>query len=559
MRAIAREHGRTETFGVHRLLAQWPWATLALTGAIQVGGCGQSGAAAAPQADGGEGDAGTSAEGSAGDSGGSQTAGVNVLEHHLHPQRDGAYVDAAVTKAAAANATLDATFQATITGIVFGHPLYVDALNHPANQSAADVVFVATDHNHVTALNATTGAVLWDQTLGPFVPQSQLPCGQPYKNYGITGTPYIDLGSRTIYVESFQTPDNGATTKHLVYALSIDTGMTLSGWPVDIGAHISSFNSTYQHARGALALLQGTLYVPYAGLNGDCDPAGSAYHGYVVGIDVAKQTVMSWATSAGEGGIWAAVTTDGVSSVFAVTGNTRNATTWSGGEALIRFTQGPMFSGNASDYFAPSTWQQLDTEDADLGSQPALLFDVAGATPSTLAVVGGKKGVVHLVNRADMGGIPMGNPPNGGGVDSLAVTNGNLRGTPATYTSATGRYVVVRSTSSITACPAGTSGNMIALQVTATSPPKLVPAWCADSGGMGSPIATTTDGTSNALVWIVSAQGSNRLLAFDGDTGASVFMGPTGQLGTIQQSTSPIVAKGRFFIGGGNAVYAYKL
>jgi hypothetical protein len=122
-----------------------------------------------------------------------------------------------------------------------------------------------------------------------------------------------------------------------------------------------------------------------------------------------------------------------------------------------------------------------------------------------------------------------------------------------------GRYVVVRSTGAMTGCPNMTSGNMMALQVTAASPPKLVPAWCANTTGLGSPIATTTDGTSNALVWIVSATTTNRLYAYDGDTGATVFTGPTGQLGTIQQSTSPIVAKGRFIIGGSNAVYAYKL
>jgi hypothetical protein len=281
----------------------------------------------------------------------------------------------------------------------------------------------------------------------------------------------------------------------------------------------------------------------------------------VVGIDVANQSVMSWSTTARKGGIWGAVTTDGVSSVFAVTGNTTAAgTTWGGGEALIRFTQGPTFSGNASDYFAPSNWSTLDGADNDLGSQPALLFDVAGATPSTLAVVGGKAGIVHLVNRANLGGIPTGNPANGGGISTVAVSGSNLRGTPATYTSAMGRYVVVRAVGAMTGCPTG-SGNMMALQVTATSPPKLVPVWCANTGGLGSPIATTTDGTSNALVWIVSANtnGTNRLLAYDGDTGATVFTGAAGQLGVIQQSTSPIVAKGRFIIGGSNKVYAYKL
>jgi hypothetical protein len=92
------------------------------------------------------------------------------------------------------------------------------------------------------------------------------------------------------------------------------------------------------------------------------------------------------------------------------------------------------------------------------------------------------------------------------------------------------------------------------MSVTATSPPKLVPAWCANSQGVGAPIATTTDGTANALVWIVSAMGTNELLAFDGDTGAPVYTGQP--LGTIAQWATPIVAKAVFFIGGQNAVYA---
>ncbi len=102
-------------------------------------------------------------------------------------------------------------------------------------------------------------------------------------------------------------------------------------------------------------------------------------------------------------------------------------------------------------------------------------------------------------------------------------------------------------------CPMG-GGNLMALLVTATSPPELQPAWCADSGGNGSPMATTTDGTSNALLWSL---GGNRLHAFDGDTGTTVFTGPAGQL-NVAQWTSPIVAKGRFIIGGINAVYAYR-
>jgi hypothetical protein len=46
------------------------------------------------------------------------------------------------------------------------------------------------------------------------------------------------------------------------------------------------------------------------------------------------------------------------------------------------------------------------------------------------------------------------------------------------------------------------------------------------------------------------------LLAFNGDTGAPV-PNTSAAMGTIQHWTSPIVAKGRFIVGGTNAVYAF--
>jgi outer membrane protein assembly factor BamB len=421
-----------------------------------------------------------------------------------------------------------------------------------------DAIFVATNQNHVTALNATTGALLWDVTLGPPVAQTSLPCGQPYTSYGVMATPVIDLPSRTLYAESFQTPDAGKTFKHYVYALSIDTGKTTTGWPVDVAAKVG-FTANTQNDRGGLTILNGTVYVPYAGLNGDC----GTYHGWVVGISTTNPaTVSSYSTGASQGGIWGAVSSDGTS-LYAVTGNTGTPATWNGGEALLRFTAGPVFSGKTTDYFAPSNWSTLDHYDGDLGSAASVLFDLPGATPSTLAVAAGKWGVVHLLNRANLGGIGTGNGITGEGLSSMAfaaVQNtenpAGSKGTPASYTTAMGRYVVLHSETNITAsvCPKG-SGDLLALTVTATSPPKLVPAWCAASGGKGAPIATTTDGTSNPLVWIVSTGGTNKLLAFNGDTGVAVT-NTAAAMGTIQHWTSPIVAKGRFIVGGTNAVYA---
>jgi outer membrane protein assembly factor BamB len=499
---------------------------------------------------------------------GTTLVGASVLEHHLHPTRDGAYVDATVTMTAAKTVRVDPGFTATVTGIIYGHPLYVDGW-----QGGTDAVFVATDHNHVTALNATSGAVLWDVTLGPQVALGSLPCGPPYPYYGVFSTPIIDLSARTLYLESFQTPDGGTTKKHYVYALSIDTGATKVGWPVDVAATVPGFDATVQQDRGALELLNGIVYVPYAGLNDDC----GTYNGWVVGISTTNPaTVAAFKTSAAKGGIWGAVASDGTS-LFVATGNAQNGTaTWGDQEALLRLTGGPKFSGATTDYFTPSNWLALDTGDQDLGSSAPILFDMLGAPFPHLAAAMGKAGIVHLLNRDNLGGVGMGangmTGPGLQGLSSLKVVNGQIKGTAASYTTAKGRYLVVHTElgSSFSVCPTpapnGTYYDLLALSVTAMSPPTLVPAWCAQTGGKGSPIATTTDGTSNALVWIVSTggtggpanAGTNSLLAFDGDTGVAVASAaPPAGATAVQHWTSPVEAKGRFIVGATGAVYAF--
>ena len=44
--------------------------------------------------------------------------------------------------------------------------------------------------------------------------------------------------------------------------------------------------------------------------------------------------------------------------------------------------------------------------------------------------------------------------------------------------------------------------------------------------GQGSPWVTTTDGTNNAIVWVVGAQGDGQLHGYDGDTGAVIYPVP---------------------------------
>ena len=116
-----------------------------------------------------------------------------------------------------------------------------------------------------------------------------MPCGN-IDPYGVTGTPVIDLGSRTLYVDAMTTPDGGTTKRHLVFAMSIDDGSMKAGWPVDVAAKAGSggtaFTSAPQSQRGALAILGDRLYVPYGGLYGDC----GNYHGWVVAIALGDPT-----------------------------------------------------------------------------------------------------------------------------------------------------------------------------------------------------------------------------------------------------------------------------
>ena len=327
-------------------------------------------------------------------------AQVNVTQHHNHASRDGLYVDPAFTQSASANLVRDTNFDGTISGNVFAQPLYVD--NGPGGRPT---IIAVTDSNNVYALDAVDGSIIWQRNVG--APVAVDPCGSP-NPAGIIGTPIIDLNSRALFLNAMTTPDGGNTVKHLIFSLSMDTGGTNAGWPVDVGEvaiyNGTTFTPSIQFQRGALGIVGGILYVPYGSLH-DC----GVYHGWVVGVPINNPGgVMAWAPTAIGGGIWAVggVASDGTNP-FAVTGNTFNTGgTWGGGEAVIRFQPGPIFTGQPSDYWAPTNWFQLDIGDRDIaGCFGPLLVDVPGATPSNLIVVVGKDGNAYLLDRGNLGGI----------------------------------------------------------------------------------------------------------------------------------------------------------
>jgi len=322
-------------------------------------------------------------------------AQVNVTQKNNNLSRDGHYIDAALTPSNAANLVRDTNFDGTISGNVHAQPLYIEG------GPDGPMVIVVTASNNVYALHADTGTVIWSRTdIGPAATSGFL-CGNE-NPVGIIGTPVVDLASRSLFFDALI---QGAPLRHFIYSLNVDTGATHAGWPVDVNASVPQFESRVQEDRGALAVVNGIVYVPYSGYFGDC----GSYRGTVVGVHIDNPSmVASWATAATGGGIWghSGVASDGTN-MFVITGNTftNQGDPWSGGEAVVRLQAGPVFSGNSTDFWAPTNWQGLDNSDTDLGGCSAILVDVPGATPSQLVLALGKNGNAYLVNRNNLGGV----------------------------------------------------------------------------------------------------------------------------------------------------------
>lgn len=472
-----------------------------------------------------------------------------VLEFHNSPTRDGLYVDGAFTRAAAAKLHRDTKFSATVSGPTYAQPLYFEG-----GPGGKDLLIVATERNEVTAFDAANGSIVWRKTLAQPAARASLPCGN-ISTLGVTGTPVIDKASRTLVVAAMT-----STAQHKIFALSLDDGSVKPGWPVTpegVTANGFTFVSRVQNQRGALTILNDTVYIPYGGHYGDC----GNYHGFVLGVPLKNPSAtFGWATRAKGGGLWSpgGVASDGTS-LFVATGNTMSATgglfsapaTYGDGESVIRLPPSLKFSGQSADFAAAMNWSALDRSDSDVGGSGPLLFNVASGTPSALAMALGKDGGTYLLNAKSLGG--MGGFLGG----SKRVATDQIITAPAAYSTPSGTYVAFKGAG---ICPGGGSGRRITtLKITGGMPPQVSVAWCGGTAGQGSPIVTSTGSNADSIVWYVAAEGDNRLRGFNGETGAVIFNGggASEAMTGITRFQSPIVAKGRIFVAGNSQVYAF--
>jgi hypothetical protein len=189
----------------------------------------------------------------------------------------------------AATPHLDDKFDVRVSGHVYAQPLFWDS-----PRTKQKLLIVATENDVVYALDANSGLPVWEKTLGRPVRRSALLCGN-IDPLGITGTPVIDGGKGAVYLDAMVDAEDGTGPQHLVFGARDRKWRDAGGISGQGCRGFESIGKTFlpsvQNQRGALVIVDDTLFIPYGGHFGDC----GRYHGWVVGIKLNDpHTASAW-------------------------------------------------------------------------------------------------------------------------------------------------------------------------------------------------------------------------------------------------------------------------
>ncbi len=519
-----------------------------------------SGSAASSGSESGSSSGSGSGAGSGSTAEGGATTDESVYQMHNHINRDGVYVDGALTKTSLMTAKtlkIDASFAGTIAGNAYASPLYVaDGVGHKGT------FYVATESNNVYALDETTGkSAIPSKSAGPSAGSTGCALSN-ISPLGITGTPAIDPTTRLIVFDAATAASQGGPlSKHTIHAWSIDDFS--EKWSLDVSTLTDSgpagkFAASDQNQRGAVLIVGGIAYVTYGGHYGDCTTP--EYYGWIVGVPLVGGPTQAkeYATPSTRAGMWApgGPSSDGTS-IFASTGNGTNTGTWMGENSVIKFGAGPTFTAGASNYLHAVKDDQGVGNDEDLGGAGPLMIHDPAITPSNLIVQLGKDGDAWVINSSTMGG-------EASPVATTEVMSDQIINIPAWATAMGSTYVAMVSETGGggVGCKTG-SGNLAVMTLSATA--QITVPWCANNQGGGSPSITSSDGTKDMLVWTVgtgigpqNSGGSGQIHAWDLQTGTPVITGSDMISNTTRHFTVPIFVNGRAIVVADNRLYALK-
>jgi hypothetical protein len=565
---------------------------------------------------------------------------VNVLNFHNDIASTGANTnESALTPAnVTPNATFGKLFATPVDGLVYTQPLVDTGVTIAAGPNTTagaagvhDVVFVATEHDSLYALDTTTGSVLWQRsflhlsdglpgaTAVTPVPDSALGSMDIAPEVGITGTPVIDATNNVLYVVT-KTAETVSGTIHYVqrlhainladgtdkvtpYLIGDTTGTNTNNTQIyaygtglgnvidpynGTGKKVVQFNALIENQRGALSLVNNTVYVDWAS-HGDNGP----YHGWFAAWNVSQLATQGFKLSGvfndspngGEAGIWQsggqlAFEANG-SAFYFETGNgvaSHPTTTLDANgfpvdgsyyDAVVKVVSDTSTSPTnqningwgfkVADYFIPYNQSALDSVDQDFGSgAPTLLPDSAGIPGHPhLMIVGGKEGKIYLVDRDNMGHFDptadhvLNAVPNASGTPTPPKLVSGLLSTAAYFN---GEIYVVSGY--------GDVAKMLTINadgtLTATSQTSI------KFGSLSGSPSISASGTTNGIVWIPD-RSTNELHAYSaGSLGTELWNSSENaddadDAGALVKFAVPTVANGEVFIGTSTTLVAYGL
>jgi hypothetical protein len=331
---------------------------------------------------------------------------------------------------------------------------------------------------------------------------------------------------------------------------------SVPGQGYDNANGVVTFNTLRELQRPGLLLLNGVVYLGFAS-NGDNDP----YHGWLLAYNATNlQQIAAFnvTPNAERGGIWqggGGISADVAGNVYVITANgtfDANAGGTDYGDSVLKLNlQSGQFQ--VVDYFTPDNQASLDSQDLDLGSDPALLLpDQSGPYPHLMAIAG-KDSRLIIVNRDNLGQYQ---PNDAGAVQELTGVFASILYAGGTYWNGNLYFQAANDYLKQFTLQNGTA------QLTATSPSNI--------GFPGAPAVVSANGSSNAIVWLVQADaygdvGPAVLHAFDA-TNVSNELYNTGQAPNLRdvagpgvKFAAPLIANGKVYVGAAREVDVYGL
>lgn len=503
--------------------------------------------------------------------GASGWAQVDVLTWHNDAARTGQNLKESLLTPMGLNAsTFGLLANIPVDGKVDAQPLYVSALN-VNGMGTHNVLFVATEHDTVYAIDADTGSAYWQTSilLGGESTSDARSCSQVAPEIGITSTPVIDRRAGphgTIFLVGMS-KDGAGNYYQRLHALDLSTGAERPGSPVSVqatypGTGSNSFNGSVifdpkqYKDRPALLLLNGSVLTSWSS---HCDIV--PYTGWVIAYseNTLQQTaVINFAPNGADASPWnagAGPAADVSGNVYLALGNGTFDSTLDAqglpsngdyGNSAIKL-QGSTLA--PLDYWTMFNTGSESGGDVDLGSGGLMLLpdqvDAAGNTRH-LAVAAGKDQNLYVLDRDQMGHFDA-----AGDTTIYQELSGALPGgmwsSPAYFNGHVFYGSVGNPIRSFTFSDAQVSANSIETTVTSFGYPGTTP-------------SISAYGSSHGILWATENSNPAVLHAYDsGNVAAELYnsnqaASSRDHFGVGNKFIVPTIANGKVYVGTTNSV-----